>query len=261
MSDRDRRSENTAVHEQGQYSVLSAFIIELVGTELNEAYNPEHSRYSAEIPMNSFNPYAQAGWSTPSQSSVASLYLATDVPPFLTFGMLPSQTVEISPHWITYTFSSLDEDILDCAVIGPNGKSILDISTSLHANDAGITTFTGLNGVPYAQIEWSRSPLVEISGVIPKQKATTWIKQSASSPCSRTMQFQSREYVWERYKETLYLYTTYYEPGHDRILLAKFRRLNQVMVLQVLPNAFVHEVLNPFIVALMLLTVHDLQPL
>ncbi|KIM40762.1 hypothetical protein M413DRAFT_412913 [Hebeloma cylindrosporum] len=207
--------------------------------------------------MDRVNPFAQAGWYNPPNQLIPSQRTWTPSSSHSpTFGALPhGTTTEPSPEWVRLTFVSADGDILDCSVVGSGNQTFYEISTEDQPNASMVTTFAKLNGTHFARIEWERVPLVEINGLLHKQRANEWITPFTESRHARKMVINHKEYVWERHRDTIYLYRIS-ETCDSPELCAKFYRKRENLLFDITPKAIQLGILEPAIVALMFLTDH-----
>lgn len=124
----------------------------------------------------SSNPYAQAGWSNPSNPmSNAPGYSSWQgtMPHAPTYGALPPASAAASPNHVTFQFNSTNGDTLNSTVTDPNNHAYFLISTV--PGPVKVTTFSTADGVPFASVEWSSPPLVTIKNKVPRQDATKWL--------------------------------------------------------------------------------------
>ncbi|KAF9562370.1 hypothetical protein CPC08DRAFT_634182 [Agrocybe pediades] len=146
------------------------------------------------------NPYAQAGWHNPQNPhSINSCPWRpnSSLPP--TFGMLPSPQSKPASV-LTFTFTSMNPDIYNCIVIGPNQQKYFEVRTS-----SGNTVISK-PGSAFAIIGWSQHPTVEANGVLSIQRTRDFVKLSADKTY-RTMVIGGKTYAWVPRSHGVYLYS------------------------------------------------------
>ncbi|KAF5340866.1 hypothetical protein D9757_015136 [Collybiopsis confluens] len=119
--------------------------------------------------MNLTNPYSQAGWGSSNGSS--------PVPSI--FGALPFSSTASGPSLHQFQFTSLNPDVLNCTVIGPQSKTYFRILDNTPSQD--FTLFQNRDGKSVAVVEWRRAPgtVVEVRDIIRKQLVSAWLPLSA----------------------------------------------------------------------------------
>lgn len=122
------------------------------------------------------NPYAQGGWSNPENSHSINGRPAWNTisahPP--TFGALPPIKHQ-STLALTFEFSSMNPDILDCIVTGPTNNKLFDIRTIQET-----TRVSKVDNEVFGIIQWSSHPTVEVlRGVLPQRQTRDFLRLSA----------------------------------------------------------------------------------
>ncbi|KAJ7806874.1 hypothetical protein B0H14DRAFT_2381729 [Mycena olivaceomarginata] len=148
-----------------------------------------------------FNPYALGGWSSAANLNADST--RNTVPQPSIFGALPYPTQDPPSMFISFRFTSFSPSILDCTVVGPQAKTHFHISTDIPT--PGFTTIFDTDNEPMTIIEWLPNPVLEIRGIVPKQRISGWL---ALSPAKRyrTMVAQGRTFIWAPDGESICLY-------------------------------------------------------
>ncbi|KDR82258.1 hypothetical protein GALMADRAFT_59533 [Galerina marginata CBS 339.88] len=145
------------------------------------------------------NPYAQAGWKNPqNEYSINELPWQRNPVSAPTFGVLPSR--HDATTILKFTFA-LNPNIWNCLVTGPNDLKFFDVST------AGCTTTISKPGIPFATIQWTQHPSVEVNGVMAQQPTAQFLRLSADQKY-RTMTIGGRTYAWVPHAKGTYLYNT-----------------------------------------------------
>lgn len=126
------------------------------------------------------NPYAQGGWSNPANPhSINNGTWGSQSPPQPSvYGALPHAVAATPPTTITFHFVAFSPSILNCSVVGPQGRKYYSISTS-SPNVGASTLFYDPEGQNAAVIEWHQQPTVEVHGAVAKQMTSQWIGLSA----------------------------------------------------------------------------------
>ncbi|KAJ7635097.1 hypothetical protein FB45DRAFT_743407 [Roridomyces roridus] len=135
------------------------------------------------------NPYN--GWSDSASRSGA--------PRPSVFGALPVPDASRRHAALTtFTMTSLDPTVLNCVVVGPQGRVQYRVST-----DDTLPGYTVIKRLPpprearsIALIEWHpRHPRVEVRGSVPKQDVRDWLRMSRDQTY-RTMALREAQYTW-----------------------------------------------------------------
>jgi hypothetical protein len=83
--------------------------------------------------------------------------------------------------FISFRFTSFSPSILDCTVVGPQAKTHFHISTDIPT--PGFTTIFDTDNEPMTIIEWLPNPVLEIRGIVPKQRVSGWLALSPAKRC------------------------------------------------------------------------------
>ncbi|KAJ7249747.1 hypothetical protein B0H12DRAFT_1019520 [Mycena haematopus] len=148
-----------------------------------------------------FNPYGMGDWSTSSNPDANSTRNTAPQPSV--FGALPYPTQNQLSMFISFRFTSFSPTILNCTVVGPHARTYFHIATDIPK--PGFTVFTNTNNEPVIIIEWLTQPVLEIRGIVSKQKSAQWLSLSAENRY-RTMTAKGTTFVWAPDGESLCLY-------------------------------------------------------
>ncbi|TEB28365.1 hypothetical protein FA13DRAFT_1873165 [Coprinellus micaceus] len=197
----------------------------------------------------SSNPYAQAGWSNPSNAACAapgySSWQST-MPHAPTYGALPPAPAASSPNLVTFQFNSTNGDTLNSTVTDSNYQTYFVITTV--PGPVKVTTFATADGVPFATVEWSTPPLVTIMNKVPRQDATKWLLFSRDRGTA-SIGVGPQCFLWVFKGTSIYLYRSESNPPEP---LAKLYR-NNTLCFDVNVSALHNGCLDAFIVAAALL--------
>jgi len=145
----------------------------------------QHTNTATQTMLHTVNPYAQGGWSSPSQNNV-SAYWQPSTTGSTVYGVFPAAPAVPSPDIVSVYFSSLTGDALNSVVNDSTHQTYLRISTT-QTGPIRVTSFSTVGDTPYATVEWASPPLVTIKNRVPRQDATKWMlfsrdRQYASFP-------------------------------------------------------------------------------
>ncbi|KAF6754545.1 hypothetical protein DFP72DRAFT_373695 [Ephemerocybe angulata] len=147
--------------------------------------------------MHGTNPYAQAGWFNPQNPNTINNQtwgISAASGPSI-FGALPYPSSQKSlPTILTFHYVCLNPDVMNCTITGPTSIPYLEVGTVAAAHGAR-TVFRRPDGQAMAAIEWGRSPIVEISSVLPRQPVSHWLRLSADR-AHRAMSVNGKEFMW-----------------------------------------------------------------
>ncbi|KAF8205283.1 hypothetical protein K438DRAFT_1579731 [Mycena galopus ATCC 62051] len=162
------------------------------------------------------------------------LGLAVGEAPPSVFGALPYPTPPSSymPNLTTFFFTALSPSVLNCAVVGPPGRSRLHYTISTDSNMAGYTVVKNAERKSIALIEWTNHPRVEIRGVIPKQEIKGWLKISRDQTY-RTMTVRGFEYTWAPDNQYINLCSS----GPSSQFLGRISRAKDGIFVELTPDA------------------------
>ncbi|KAK0452353.1 hypothetical protein EV421DRAFT_1768465 [Armillaria borealis] len=110
------------------------------------------------------------------------------------------------------------------------------------------TVLKDAKGRSTALVEWQSHPLVELRGVISKQKAGDWLRLSQDK-ASRTMDVCGTRYLWIPQEQYINLYSS----GSSPRLLARICRGHGTITLDIAAEAMQLGLLEAAIIATMLL--------
>ncbi|KAL4269437.1 DUF6593 domain-containing protein [Pleurotus pulmonarius] len=187
------------------------------------------------------NPYAHAGWPNANHNAVN---ISGNAPPSV-FGALPFSGPSSRAAVLAFTFVNFTPTIMNCIVMGPDGKPYYRISTDNPAG--GFTTIQGAAGQNVAVIEWRTVPLIEIHGVVPRQPVSQWVALSPQKD-RRFMVIKGETYVWIPGGDVISLYLM----ANASTLLARVTKHSAVQ-LEISTNSIHAGLLDPCVAATMLL--------
>jgi hypothetical protein len=120
-----------------------------------------------------YNPFAS--WATSSDGQSSQDSTAPSI-----MGALPyiNLTYPLAPDNITtFNFTSFNPTILNCTVLGEHNRPVFHVSTD--DSMPGYSVLKDVKTSNIALIEWQSSPLLEVRGILSKQKITDWLKLSS----------------------------------------------------------------------------------
>lgn len=129
------------------------------------------------------NPFAH--WTAGNVNSNNSNWNSNSGPPPSIVGALPylNTTYPLPPDdLIKFTFTSFNPTILNCTVLGPHNRPYFLVVTD--ASMPGYTIWKDVEQKNIALVEWQSSPLVEARGILPKQKASSWLRLAPDRRCA-----------------------------------------------------------------------------
>ncbi|KAJ8081794.1 hypothetical protein AAF712_010328 [Marasmius tenuissimus] len=161
--------------------------------------------------MSRTNTHPFAGWGNGASSSSV-------------YGALPYATPPPAANLVTYYLTSFNPDLLNCTVIGPSQRPSHFIITD--PQQPGYTIVKDSGGKSVALVEWQTHPLVEIRGVMSKQRVRDWLSLT-SDKRSRRMSVRGNRYFWAPDERYINLYSADGTPqflarisrGHNTITL------------------------------------------
>jgi len=185
--------------------------------------------------MFTINPYAQAGWYNPENphSINNQTWGSQSPPPASIFGALPSTTPLSPASTLTFLFTSLNPNILNCTVMGPNSQRYFTVSTGGSSHGHGFTIFHKHNGESVAIIEWKQHPIIEVRDIVPKQFTAQWLRRGPN-PSYRSMEVKGKWYAWVIREDAVSLCTVGPSPP---VMLAKISRDSNAVKLEMTPQA------------------------
>ncbi|KAF8209121.1 hypothetical protein K438DRAFT_1573248 [Mycena galopus ATCC 62051] len=137
------------------------------------------------------NPYTQGGWRNTGNPNAPSG--SGTIPQPSMYGALPYPAASPLPMFISFRFTSFSPSILNSTVVGPQGETYFRVSTDIPT--PGFTIITNSSNQPTIIIEWSRNPVLEIRGIVPKQQTSQWLALAAGKRY-RTMTAKNKTFVW-----------------------------------------------------------------
>ncbi|KAG6915920.1 hypothetical protein DXG01_009250 [Tephrocybe rancida] len=195
------------------------------------------------------NPYAQGGWYNPANplSINNGTWGSQSAPQPSVYGALPNAIPPAPPKILTFYFVSLRPNILNSTVIGPQSQKYFDISTS--SPNVGASTVFLKSGQPFAAIEWTNQPAVEVYGLVPRQTTARWMELSRDQSY-RSIQVHGKWYAWVPRDSVYSLFTV--GPNQPE-LLARISREPDTIKLEVTAHAVQIGLLESVVVATVLL--------
>ncbi|KAF7342249.1 Auxin efflux carrier [Mycena venus] len=118
-------------------------------------------------------------------------------------GALPFTADPTASNLVVFHFASFKPSILNCTVLGKNTYPYFTVTTDPAI--PGYTAVKNADGKPMALIEWKDGPLVEIRGILPKQRVSDWLTLSGDGS-HRTMKVNEQQYIWAPQRSTISLY-------------------------------------------------------
>ncbi|KAF9027009.1 hypothetical protein BDZ89DRAFT_1015895 [Hymenopellis radicata] len=162
------------------------------------------------------------------------------------FGALPYPTPPAPANFTTFYLTSFNPSVLNCTVIGPQQMTYFTIVT-----DPQMPTYTVIKDAKSRNIglmEWQASPLVELRGVLSKQKVKHWLKLSHDK-ASRTMDVRGTRYLWAPQEQYINLYSS----GSSPRLLGRICRGQGTITVDIASEAMQLGLLDTLITATVLL--------
>ena len=97
------------------------------------------------------------------------------------FGALPSLPVTNSvprsmPDSLTYQFTQFNTTVLNCQIVGPQGRVAYRIVTE--ATTPSCTIWKDNESRNIAMVQWQPNATLEIRGVTPRQRIRDWLRLS-----------------------------------------------------------------------------------
>lgn len=125
------------------------------------------------------NPYAQGGWYNPANPQTINTERSanTHVAQPSIFGALPYPFADSAPQHLVFHFTYSTTTILNCSVYGPASKKFIEVVTDFNKTPQ-VTTLKKYDGSALGVIEWQQRPVVEITGVLPRQYIARWMPLS-----------------------------------------------------------------------------------
>jgi hypothetical protein len=128
------------------------------------------------------NPYAQGGWYNPANPQTINTERAgnTHAAQPSIVGALPYTFPNTgAPQHLIFHFTYSTTSILNCSIYGPASKKYIEVATDLN-KAPHVTMLRRWDGVILGVIEWQQRPLVEITGILPRQHIGNWMPLSQS---------------------------------------------------------------------------------
>ncbi|KAF7441404.1 hypothetical protein PC9H_001754 [Pleurotus ostreatus] len=189
------------------------------------------------------NPYAQAGWPNAANRGSRS----SNEPPASTFGALPYYVPPSQTNTLFFQFTSFSPDIMNCTVLGPQNQPYFRVITDTPT--PGFSVLQNGQGKNFAFIEWRSHPLIDMKGVVPKQRIGDWIPLSSDKKY-RTMRIGDKQYAWVPNGQYISLTTVGNGPPE---VLAKVSSNSGVVFLEVTSQAINLGLLEASVVVTLLL--------
>lgn len=124
------------------------------------------------------NPYAQGGWYNPANPQSINGATNTNTQPSI-LGALPYPFPTTGSQHLVFHFTYSTTTILNCSVYGPASKRYIEVTTDLNQRPH-VTVLRKYDGNILGAIEWQQKPVVEVTGVLPRQYASQWLPLSQS---------------------------------------------------------------------------------
>ncbi|KAL0580430.1 hypothetical protein V5O48_001583 [Marasmius crinis-equi] len=192
------------------------------------------------------NPFS-AWYDNASSGARSSSY--NDPPPSV-FGALPVGSPDATNSTIvTFTFTAFNPSIMNCTVVGPNNAPSFYVITDPAM--PAYTLFKTPDGKSFGLIEWGRTSQVEVRGIVAKQSTSQFLRLS-SDQRFRVMQIGGHDYMWIPGQGSIMLYPAGVSASNGS-RLAQMRMRGQNVILEIDQNAARSGLLNPVIVAVVLL--------
>ncbi|KAK7462779.1 hypothetical protein VKT23_007363 [Stygiomarasmius scandens] len=172
---------------------------------------------------------------------------STDNSSVSVYGALPSTNPGKSSKTLALYFSSMNPNILNCTIVGPNNEPYYYVVTD--SSLPGYTVFKGNDNKSVALVEWKRQCHVEIRDIVHKQPASTFLSLSPDRQ-SRIMTVAGQNYMWVPQKELICLYTA---SSSNPTLLAQLSKRQGTVKLELAPNAVQAGLVLPALTAVVLL--------
>ncbi|KDQ64083.1 hypothetical protein JAAARDRAFT_117722 [Jaapia argillacea MUCL 33604] len=194
----------------------------------------------------------------PTNSNALTPWGSSNFGPFTNASTQPSAngTVAPSPTTLTalstsgptlfLTFTNFTPSVLNCIVIDRNYETVRRICSNISPI---FTLIKDPEGHNLALIEWNSLPTVEITGVIPKQKARDWLALTPEG-MSRIMTVGQAYYVWAPAGKYVCLYSTV---SSTLKILARICKTPMNVALEMSQAAIDLSLLEPCVVATVLL--------
>ncbi|KAG6851622.1 hypothetical protein C0991_007497 [Blastosporella zonata] len=193
------------------------------------------------------NPYAQGGWYNPANPlSINNGTWGSQSPPIPSiYGALPHATTPSPPTIITFHFVSLRPNVLNSIIIGPESQKYFDVITN--SPNVGASTVFKKAGQPFAMIEWTSQPMVDVYGIVPLQAAGGWMELSHDQ---RSIKVHGKWYAWVPRDKIYSLFTV--GPNQPE-LMARVSREADTINLEITARAVQIGLLECVVVATVLL--------
>ncbi|KAL0947815.1 hypothetical protein HGRIS_013886 [Hohenbuehelia grisea] len=198
--------------------------------------------------MHTNNPYAHAGWPNPNPNAVGRGSGGGSIPPSL-LGALPFSAPSSPSAMIPFRFVSMNPDLLNCTVIGPDNSVHFRIVTDNPRPGFTVVHSAQGQGQAVAVVEWKSHPIVEIRDTVPKQYMGQWLALSGQQT-SRTMEVRGKRYSWAPGRDTLQMYGLEFNPP---ALLVKVTRQADSIILEISAHAIHAGLLSSCVVGTVLL--------
>ncbi|KAG6829960.1 hypothetical protein H0H87_009620 [Tephrocybe sp. NHM501043] len=195
------------------------------------------------------NPYAQGGWYNPANplSINNGTWGSQSTPRPSVYGALPNAAPPSPPKILTFYFVSMNPNVLHSTVTGSQSQKYFDVTTN--SPDIGASTVFKKAGQPFATIEWTSQPAVEIYGIVARQAAGRWMELSRDQSY-RSIQVHGKWYAWVPRDKVYSLFTV----GHNQPeLMARVSRDADAIKLEITADAVQIGLLESVVVSTVLL--------
>ncbi|PCH35194.1 hypothetical protein WOLCODRAFT_91463 [Wolfiporia cocos MD-104 SS10] len=188
------------------------------------------------------NPFNQGGWGS-----------GSGVAPSI-FGALPSLPItdtiprSMQPNSVTFQFTNFNTTILNCTILGPQGRAAYRIVTDPTAPSS--TMWKDNESRNVATVNWQPNATVEIRGIASKQRVRDWLRLS-SDQSKRIMQIGAIQYAWSPIDNFVCLYKV---QSTAPTVLARIARGQRMVMLEMTPEAMQLGLLEAAIVATVMFT-------
>ncbi|RDX47236.1 hypothetical protein K466DRAFT_491022 [Polyporus arcularius HHB13444] len=169
------------------------------------------------------------------------------------FGALPSLPVSHAPRAmqsdsIMFSFTDFKTTILNCTVVGPQGRTAYRIITE--PAQPACTIVKDNESKSVAMIQWQPAASLEVRGVTNRQRVRDWLRLSPDQS-RRFMDVQGAQYAWAPMEGFICLYKV--NSSAPRVL-ARIARMPNAVMLELTQEAVHVGLLEASLVATVMLS-------